>query len=536
MGESIQYRLGGGPVPVSPAPRIDDAARHYGGQDFRAAARCCLDIIAVAPRHFDALHLLGVVCTKLGKRADAVAFLVRAEREGGNNAQLLHNLGNAYLDLKLHVPAIEAYQRALAIAPSPDVLNNLGNALLGLERNDDAIARFRDVLTLHPAHAPALYNLGRGLVAADRLEEAVTAFRAALVAAPPDTPGDKLAAIGSALGHALLELGRHAEAVATCRMMLERWPENRSLEWNESLALLLIGHYAEGWRQYESRWFVPEHEPPREGACVLDLSQVAGRHVLIAGEQGNGDILQFVRYAPLLIARGAKVSLWVYRNLIPLLSAMPGLEAVVGPDDDKPAHDLLTPMLSLPLAFGTELSSVPANVPYLRVPPDLTAAWKQRLGPTTRPRIGIAWRGAQHIPQRSVQLPLLAPILAQSRFEFHTLQTDVPDTDKAWLRRHPAVFDHDAEVGDFAETAALISLMDLVITIDTSFAHLAGGLGVPVWIMLTSNADWRWLTGRDDSPWYPTARLFRQQRRNDWASVIQRVAEALAAFDPAAAG
>jgi hypothetical protein len=217
----------------------------------------------------------------------------------------------------------------------------------------------------------------------------------------------------------------------------------------------------------------------------------------------------------------------VYDNLRSLLSRIPGVSRVIGEDDFEPPYDFVTSLLSLPLAFKTDVDTIPTRMPYLSADPDLVAAWLARLGERTGPRVGLAWWGAQHIPSRSMRFPTLTPLLEQAEISFHSLQQDLPDRERILLLEDGRIEDHAAEVGDFAKTAALVETMDIIVTVDTSFAHLAGAMGKPVWIMLPYVADWRWLRHRDDSPWYPTARLFRQTSRGDWDEVVARVAAAL---------
>jgi tetratricopeptide (TPR) repeat protein len=496
---------------------IQEAARHYQARDLVQAERCCRAMIAADPRHFDALHLLGVVCVMQDRHADALEFLSRARTEQPNNAQLLFNLGNAHQGLKQHDQAVAAYQHAQTISPGNlGVLNNLGTSLRLLGRAGEAAHCYRDILARQPDHAPAHNNLATALADLGDLEEAAESYRRALAFAPSDTPPDRLASVVNGLGKVLMDLGRHDEALAACRTLQDRHPGLKVVAWNESLALLLRGDYAAGWRKYEARWSVPEHDKPHPDQVVLDLAAVGGKRVLVTVEQGRGDVIQFSRYVPMLVACGARVTFHVYDDLKALLGTMP----VVGEAEDPP-YDLRTSLLSLPLAFGTTLATVPAAVPYLSAPPDRVALWRARLGPRDRKRIGIAWSGSPASRTRSaIPVGLLDPLLRLGGFEFHLLQKDVTDP-------HPRVVRHDHRLGDFADTAALIQAMDLVISIDTAVAHLAGALGKPVWIMLPFNPDWRWLLGRDDSPWYPTARLFRQTTRGGWAEVVQHVVAAM---------
>lgn len=510
-------------------PGIEEAGRLYGARDFAGAEWLCLAIVGREPRHFDALHLLGVLCLEQRRLADAISYLRRAEAERPREPQLHYHLGTTYLALKMHDQAETEFRRTLTARPDHfDALNNLGNALAGAERHQHAIRCFQQALTLRPDAPQPLYNLGRSLASIGRFEEAADTFRSAL-ARRDGAPPERLADVCAALCDALIEQARYEEALEACRGVPEI-AGNPVVEWNESLTLLAMGEFTEGWRKYESRFLVPAHDPPWPEATVLDLDKVAGKRVLVMPEQGRGDMIQMVRYLPLLAARGVHVSLEMYDDLTVLLASVDGVENVVGPLDDRPDHDVVTRLLSLPLSFRTELATIPCGVPYLRAPADRTADWQERLGPRTAPRIGLMWHGAQHIPKRSVPIATLAPLLRQAGMEFHALQKEIPPADRAWLEHDAGVLYHDADLADFADTAALITHMDLVISIDTSVAHLAGALGVPVWIMLPFSPDWRWLREREDSPWYPTARLFRQTQSGDWTDVVQRVAEALAAW------
>ena len=518
---STQFRVDASGHRLAPLPThgIDAAARYYSARDYDGVERCCRELIAQDPRHFDALHLLGVVHLDRGRLTDAVDYLKRAAAEREHDARVNYHLGTALLGDRKFADAEAALRKSL-LGHRDDVgaLNNLGNALIGQGRHAEALACFEHVLRQEPAHLAARYNAARSLVALDRVDEAIAGFQSALADAPVDTPSDRLADIHSGLGQALAEARRFEEAIVVCRALAAIKPGVAA--WNESLILLLRGDFAEGWRRYESRWDVPDHDRPREDARVPSLAETAGKHVLLVPEQGHGDLIQFSRYAPLLAAHGAQVSVQTYVELQALMRTLDGVDAVVNPAEPEPASDIVTPLLSLPLVFGTDLASVPDRVPYLRAPSDRLTVWRKRLGRRSRRRIGLAWRGTQHIPKRSVPFAALQPILVAGDAEFHSLQKEPAGEDHSLI-------DHHVELQDFADTAALISQLDLVITIDTAVAHLAGALGKPVWIMLHHNADWRWLLDRDDSPWYPTARLFRQKRPGDWAGVVADVVRAL---------
>jgi Flp pilus assembly protein TadD len=508
---------------------IEEAARHYAARDLGQAARVCVDIIRGDPHHFDALHLLGVICTNRGQHADGVSYLLRAESSRPNDGRLLANLGAAYGAMQRFDKAVEAYRRAAALNDlDAGVLNNLGLALQGLERREEALDTFRTAIELDPANDPVLYNLARAEVFLGDLAAAEADFRRLQARLAPDTPPERVREVINELARVVTEQGRAADAIEILRAGAARHPDNGSFRWHEALLLLLLGRFNEGWFAYESRWEAPGHDRPHPDYRVLDLDQVAGRRVLVKEEQGRGDVIQFLRYIRPLAARGARVVLSVYNDLVPLALEMAEVEQVLGPDADEAEYDLRTSPMSLPLAFATDLATIPALVPYLRTPASRIARMKHHLGPVLGPRIGVVWSGSiASLPRSAMPLMVLEPLLRRAGVEFHCLQKEIRTEDRAWLDRTNIITTHEAMLRDFGDTAALIDAMDLVVSIDTAVAHLAGAMAKPVWIMLPFNPDWRWLLGRDDSPWYPTARLFRQPKPGDWDAVVRSVAASL---------
>ena len=349
------------------------------------------------------------------------------------------------------------------------------------------------MLALRPDHAEAYYNRGIALQSMLRLPEALESYRRA-VALRPDY----------ALAH-----------------------------WNESLCRLLMGDFEGGWREYEwrreVREFAPQyHDFPRP--LWLGEQEVAGRTILLHAEQGFGDTLQFCRYASLLAARGARVILEVQPPLKSLLTRLSGPAMVLAQGEPLPEFDLHCPLMSLPLACGTTLDTVPAAERYLTADPERVAACSARLGNTARPRVGLVWSGNPahgNDYARSIALVDLLGSLDGAGVTFVSLQKDVRSHDRATLAARADILHCGEELRDFDDTAAWIEAMDLVISVDTSVAHLAGALGKPVWVLLPYAPDWRWLLEREDSPWYPTARLFRQPRSGDWDGVLLAVACAL---------
>jgi tetratricopeptide (TPR) repeat protein len=521
--------------------------------------------VAASPTDAEALFAFGTALWWTGEQEAGVAALTRAIDIRPDHAEARNNLGNALVELGRPDAAIPHYRAALAIRPNhAPTLYNLGNALLAAGQQPEAEQKFRAALAILPSHAGALNNLGNVLRAQGRAAEAEACYRQA-VALRPDAAGSHNN-LGSALlalhrpaeaaacftealrlapdyaeacnnlGGALLALDRPEDAIPQFRRAVALDPAQAQARFGESLALLSLGRFREGWDAYESRWLDPRfcegvrrYDAPRwHGAWA---GNVAGRTVLVHHEQGLGDTIQFVRYLPMLRALGARV---VLEAQAPLLRLLEGLaDEVVAEGAALPPHDLCCPLLSLPRAFGTELASIPASVPYLRADPKLVAAWRHALGPATRLRVGIAFSGSADHPEdalRSIPAETLRPLLALPEVEFHVVQKDIRDADAATLRTLPGVRARAERLENFAETAALLTELHLVVSVDTSVAHLAGAMGLPVWVLVQSNADFRWLRGRTDSPWYPTARLFRQARALAWEREVAQVAEAVRGF------
>ena len=492
-------------------------------------------MLAHSPRHSEALHLLGVICSDRGEIEAALEWLHRAERETPDVARLQYHLGNVLAAEGRHTEAEARFRRALALDPGlVDACNNLGTSLRAQGRDDEAEAGFRTALVLRSDYAPAHYNLGLALAKRGELEAAVASFRTALSIPSEPRPIDRLVEVHDALAQTLMELERYDEALEVCRARCGLKPEDKRGEWHESLALLTLGRFAEGLPKYERRWELPGFRDGAEAAlpppAVLPPISLSGQRVLLLAEQGRGDAIQFSRYAPLVAELGATVTVAVPPDLVVLMHSLAGVDAVIDDSGPEPPHDVSVAMMSLPLAFATELASIPCTTPYLSAPADRLAAWRERLGPPMRPRVGLCWWGSQHLPERSMALRHLGSLLSLQGIEFHAVQKEIREADLAWLAPDGGLVRHDAALSDFAETAALLALMDLVVTIDTSVAHLAGAIGRPVWIMLRRNPDWRWFVGRDDSPWYPTARLFRQGRTGGWEAVVEAVRAALRGF------
>ena len=491
-----------------------------------------LQLIAAAlragPHSVDVLSNYGLVLAALGRHEEALVNFDRALALDCDHANALNNRGLTLAALGREAEALVSWGRALEIDPGHcEALRSRGNALYGLKRFDAALADYDRVLLLQPGNLDVLNNRGGALAGLGRLDEALDSYDRALKIAP-DLPV-LLINKGNVLAdqHNFEQaLSSYAQAAATEAMRAEAI-------WCQSLVRLRLGQFARGWREFEWRWQQRSWAPQRRNFSErlwLGREPLAGRTILLHAEQGFGDTLQFVRYAKLVAGRGPIVLLEVQPPLKSLLSNVDGVAQTFARGELLPNFDLHCPLMSLPLALGTTLDSIPAEVPYLNVPADRLARWRERLGHKRCLRVGIAWAGSalhKNDHQRSIALEHFAALLAAPDIEFVGLQKEMAAADAAALSGRANVIQLADELGDFADTAAVMSHLDLVVTADTSVAHLAGALGRPVWVLVPFAADFRWLLNREDSPWYPTARLFRQPRLGDWESVIARVRDEL---------
>lgn len=431
-------------------------------------------------------------------------------------------------------------RRRLALRPGhPETLNNLANVLEDLGRPGEAEQMYAEAIAARPDFAEAHYNLGLLFHNQRRLAEAEAAYRRALALRP------QLFLAYNNLGAALRDQRRPQEAVAAFEAAVRLRPDYADAHMNQAMCQLLLGDFAKGWAQYEWRWRTAQaraEEPHRfPQPPWLGQEEIRGKTILLHAEQGFGDTLQFCRFAPRVAARGARVILEVQPGLEGLLERLDGVAGVVTRGGPLPPFDLRTPLLSLPLALGAGLEDVGASVPYLAADPEASARWAARLGERRALRVGLVWAGASRSnnpaaaatdDRRSLPLSAFEPLALVEGVEFYSLQKGSGADQLAAARRGgwggPDILDHAAELTNFADTAALIANLDLVISCDTSVAHLAGAIGKPVWILSRFDGCWRWLTDRDDSPWYPTARLFRQSAPSGWSEVVKRIVPALA--------
>jgi tetratricopeptide (TPR) repeat protein len=512
------------------APDYAEALRNRGNAQLalsrvEAALASYVEAIALKPNDGDALVSRAVALRLLGRNAEAVAAYDEALAVVPQHAEAWADRGTALHEMRRHADASASFDRALALRPDhAEILNNRGNSLWCLQRPRQALASYDAALALKPAYAEGHNNRGNALLDLNRTQDALASFEQALA-----LRSDYVDALVNR-GNALRDLNRDDEALKDFDRAIALSPHTAEAHWNKSLLDLSRGDFARGWQGFEWRWQLGD-------AALRDFAQpqwrgeeLRGQTILLHAEQGFGDTIQFVRYASMVAAGGGKVILEAPDGLLPLLGDIEGVTALVSRGAALPPFDWHCPLMSLPLAFGTRLATIPAAAPYLQVPAERAATWRQRLPRTEKPRVGLVWSGKpthKNDHNRSIALARLAPLLSRPGIEFVSLQQQYRDADLAALEQFPALRRLDRHLADFADTAAAIHELDLVIAVDTAVAHLAGALAKPVWILLPYVQDWRWMLDRDDSPWYPSARLFRQPRIDDWDSVIAGVVEQL---------
>ncbi len=486
--------------------------------------------IALKPDYAEAHNNRGIVLQDLKRFADALASFDKAIALKQDYAEAYNNRGIVLKDLEHFSDALASFDRAIALKPDyAAAYNNRGNALKELKRFGDALADFDIAIMLKPDYAGAYYNRGIVLHDLNRLHEAVASFDRAIALTP-----DYAAAYNNR-GRVLQDLRRLDDAIASFDKTIALTPDYAEAYTNQSLCLLQMGRFEQGWRLYEWRKKLEEpfgnrsfSEPP-----WLGKEDISDKTLFVHWEQGLGDTIQFCRYGKLLKARGAKkVVMSVQEPLHQLLKQMSPDVEIIGHDEVPATFDCHCPLMSLPLALGTTLDTIPSEQRYIFSDEPRREVWNTRLPPGIKPRIGIVWSGGtkhKNDHNRSIDLSMLVPLFSADA-HWISLQKELRHDDAPLLQELHQIVSCGDGLKDFSDTAAVIDLLDLVITVDTSVAHLAGAMGRQVWILLPTNSDWRWLLDRNDSPWYPTARLFRQDNSRSWENVIARVHAALHDF------
>ncbi|MGC1777658.1 MAG: tetratricopeptide repeat protein [Xanthobacteraceae bacterium] len=552
--------------PFNAVSALQEAFSLQRGGQLREAERIYSRVLKSAPDNFDALNLLGALKLRQGQAGEAQRLLSAAVKVNPRVAGAWSNLGQALHVLKRTPEALECLDKARVLAPEDAaILNQHANVLVSVGRPQEALAELKEVLMRAPNHVEARlssgivyamlgspeqaladfdaalklasdhpgghYNRGVALLALGRYAEAVEANDRAVARAP------QYAAAWLNRGKALMQLNRCDEAVTSYAQALAIRKDYPDAHFNMALALLTRGDYREGFEDYEWRWRRTGMPPPASRGKPLWLGEypLARKTVLLHCEQGLGDTIQFARYVPLIAAGGTKVILEVQAELKSLMSRLHGAAAVIARGEEAPPFDVHCPLGSLPLALHTDRTTVPAEIPYLAADDAKLAQWSERLAALPRPRVAFSWSGnPSHDNDRNRSIPFarLTQLFAAPA-NFISIQREVRPDDAVALAAEPRVTHLGPALDDFSDTAAVLALCDVVIAVDTAPAHLAGALGRPLWVLLPFAPDWRWTRKGPVTPWYPTARLFRQTAPGDWDSIIARVAEEIERFHAA---
>lgn len=447
-------------------------------------------ILKASPRHPVAIHYLGVVALQRGQCDQAIELIQQSIALDPRNADFYNNLGNVLDRQKRWEAAADAFGKALALRPGfADAMNNLGGVLVDLERYAEGIEWCQRALAIHRDYSSPCHNIGQAMFAQNR----------------------------------------PAEALPWLDRALQLRPDDAQAHFTRALVLLTLGRLREGFGEYEWRWKWDGFTAPRRDFAqpVWDGRDLAGKTILLYTEQGYGDAIQFVRFATMAAQRGGEVVTLCPPGLKSLLESVGGISRVVGEDETLPQFDVQLPMLSLPYVLSIELGTIPAQVPYLSAPADQRALWQGKLDGKSVLKVGLVWAGSsQHANDRnrSIRLSRLTPLASIPGVKLFSLQKGEQAAELASLPSDVRIVDLGSQVHDFGQTAAIVEQLDLVISVDTAMAHLAGALGKRCWTLITHRPEWRWLWGRTDSPWYPTMRLFRQPTAGDWQSAIEQVA------------
>ncbi|HWA39921.1 MAG TPA: tetratricopeptide repeat protein [Burkholderiales bacterium] len=509
------------------ATTLRDAEQARLAGDLDAAMAACRGVLAGLPDDPAALNLIAAIAADRGQIEEGLAWAARAARADSRAAGPHYTMGRLF-EMQQRLGEAEAsYRRAIDLAPrDARAHNNLGVVLQMQGRAADALACYRAAVELAPDLPEANQNYASIARDPAALERAVRGFRARTETNPED------AAAYNSAANALRELGRHDESLAAYDRAIALQPDFAEARFNRSMVLLQTADYARGWPEYEWRLKTPTH-----GGSAARFAQPmwhgreTARTVLVHAEQGLGDTIQFARFAPLAAARCGALVLEVQPEVFPVLTIMKGAPRIVVRGDPLPPFEMHAPLLSLPALLGTTIESIPWDGPYIQAPHERVMAWRRAFAKRRRHfNVGLVWAGRpQHWDDlnRSVPLARLSPLARVPDVSFFSLQLG-PAAEEA---KHPPsgmeLLDLTSLIRDFADTAALVSFLDLVVTVDTSVAHLAGAMGVPTWVLLAHAPDWRWHLAREDSPWYPSTKLFRQPTDGDWGGAVERMAAGL---------
>jgi tetratricopeptide (TPR) repeat protein len=484
-------------------------------------------VLVREPNNPDALHLWALIHAQRGQPQTAVDLLGRAVKIRPDSAQFHCRLAENLRALRRFDEAIAEFHRAIELGGNDATIHNsFGAALADARQFDQAIPEFRRAITIQPNNADAHSNLGAALANTGSLDEAIAHLQLALQINP------NLRSAHNNLGKALYNKGKIPEAIAEFEKVAATDPNDPRIHANLALAYLLLGDFERGWREHEWRLKVPEIVGARQFAQPQwNGSELNGKTILLHPEQGFGDMIQFARFIPQVAARGGRIILESPEELFRLFEDFPNIAQLAKRREPLPPFDVHCPLLSLASIFNVAASTIPSKVPYLTARADLVRKWSGRFDPPDQKlRVGLAWAGRpEHSNElnRSMNLTQFSPLAALDTVTFYSLQKGPAASQAAEPLPGLRLIDFSADIADFADTAALIEHLDLILTVDTAVAHLAGAMAKPTWLLLPWIPDWRWMLDRTDNPWYPTMRLFRQVRIGDWSEVLQRVAHSL---------
>jgi tetratricopeptide (TPR) repeat protein len=550
---------------------FEQALAFYQQGKLSQAERKLKSTLEIQPQHPDALHFLGIIALQTNHPEKSVELIGRAVKFTPQFAPVHNNLGLGLGKLNRCEEALASYNRAIALKPDFAVAySNRGSVLQQMDRYDEALASYDKAIALKPDYAEAYSGRGYALQQIDRYQDAFASYDKA-IALKPDyaeaysnrgTALQRMSRYEEALscydraialkpdyaeaysnrGHALEQMSHYEEALSSYDKAIALKPDCADACANRGITLLVLGRLEQGWQQYE--WRKKARRPVGNRVYPqppwLGQENIAGKTLFLYWEQGLGDTIQFVRYAKLVRAMGARVIVSVQDPLLRLLRQMDPLIEFIGGDAIPEAFDYHCPMMTLPLALRTTLETIPAEPFYLQTEKELSAHWATRLSALNGLRVGLVWAGGRRDhpdlaivdSRRSIPLATYSPLASIPNVSFVSLQKGAPSAEARVPPEAMILHDWTDELLDFLDTAALIDGLDLVISVDTAVAHLAGALGKPVWVLNRSNTCWRWLLDRTDSPWYPSLRLFRQHEMGNWSSVIEEVRRELGARVP----
>lgn len=508
--------------------QLASALAYFRGGRLDKAETIYRKILKKDPQNVGAMHMLGLIAQKNGRPERALQLLIKAAKLDPRRPEILCDLGNVFKSLGRHKDAIKAHRMVLTMLPnSPEAHSNLGAAYNAAGKAGKAVVCFESALKMRPKDVELKFNLGNGLVASERYEEAEDLLRQVVY----EKPDHIRAQIN--LCATLKEQGRYDAAIHRYEKAIAAVPDSAEAHWNHALTLLATGNYAAGWEEYEWRSLLPGFAMEKMDRPQWQGEELNGRTLLVHAEQGLGDTLQFVRYLTLLKNFDGRIVFACPDRLMKLLQPFAeNIELV--PLGKRPAHDVQSPLMSLPRLFRDALPYEPSEGAYLFADPTRVARWREKLGTPAGRRIGIAWQGStayQQDSRRSIPLLNFEPIAKRRNLELVSLQQGAGAEQVAEMSWRDRILDLTAEMDKdhaFVDTLAVMESLDLVVTSDTAIAHLAGAAGIPVYVALCHLPDWRWGLKGESSPWYDSMRLVRQEYPGDWAGVFDRISAAIA--------